>query len=461
MAKIDPTIFKAYDIRGIYPTALNEDLAYKIGRVFARMIKAENPGKKVTIVLSRDMRLSSDSLHQEVLQGFADEEVKIIDLGLTSTPAFYFAVSLFGAEAGMEISASHNPKEYNGFKMTRKNANPINGDNGIYQIRDAVLSAKFARLNRPPIVQNENILGRYIDHAVKSMTPGQKKLTIVIDSANAMAGDDLEAFFKRFPSIKVTFLNRQLDGNFPAHEANPLKEETLSELKKTVVEKAADFGIATDGDGDRYMFIDEMGQYVRPDLVNALLTEKTVTEAKGKPIFYDLRSSKIVEEQIKKFGGVAEKCRVGHAFIKAQMKQGNAYFTGELSGHYYLEVLPDAYFEFPLFVVAKLIEILEEKRESLTKLIQPLRRYFHTNEFNFKINDKEKAIRTFKEKYKDGHQFNLDGLSVEYPTWWFNVRPSNTEPLLRFNLESKSEEEMKQKRQEVTNVIFSLGGEPE
>lgn len=461
MEKIDPSIFKAYDIRGIFPAKLDTDLAYRIGRVFAQLIKNENPQKKVSILLSRDMRLSSDLLHQEVLQALNDEDVKVIDIGLSSTPSFYFAVTFFSADAGMEITASHNPKDYNGFKLTRKKATPINGDNGIYQIRDKVIFGSFPRLKKTISLQNEDILSRYIDQAMSFVKNKEISLKIIVDSANAMAGNDLEAFFKRFPNIKVTFLNRQLDGTFPAHEANPLKEETLDQLKKAVISQKADYGIATDGDGDRYMFVDNEGQLVRPDLINALLARKTVLEAHGEPVFYDLRSSKIVKEEIEKYGGKALKCRVGHSFIKPQMKQENAFFAGELSGHYYLEVLPESYFEFPLFVVSKVNEIIQEEKKSLSELIRPLRKYFHTNEFNFFIENKETAIKAFEEKYQDGSQFKLDGLSVEYPTWWFNVRLSNTEPLLRFNLEAETKEEMEKRKKEVSEIVLSLGGKPE
>ncbi len=461
MEKIDPTIFKAYDIRGIYPSSLDEDLSYRIGRTFAQMIKQENPGKKVKIVVSRDMRLSSDSLHQEILQSLSDEEVEIIDIGLASTPMFYFAVTTFTADAGMQISASHNPKDYNGFKLTRKNAMPINGDNGIYAMRETVMKSSFPKLNKPVVTKKANVLENYIEKALKFVKSPDLNLALVIDSANAMAGNDLDAFFRNFSGIRVSFLNRELDGSFPAHEANPLKEETLTELKKKVVQDKANFGIATDGDGDRYMFIDENGQFVRPDLINALLARKTVPEGKGEPILYDLRSSKAVAEEIEKYGGKADKCRVGHSFIKEQMRGLDAYFAGELSGHYYLEVLPEAYFEFPLFVVSKLMEIINEEKLSLSKLIEPIKHYFHTNEFNFKIENKDGTIKAFEEKYKDSHLLKLDGLSVEYPTWWFNVRPSNTEPLLRFNLEANTKEEMEKRKQEVTEIVLSLGGQPE
>ncbi len=461
MEKIDAAIFKAYDIRGIYPKALDEDLSYRIGRVFAQLIKKENPGKKVSILVSRDMRLSSDSLHEQILQSLADEEVEIIDVGLASTPMFYFAVTIFNAHAGIQISASHNPKDYNGFKMTRQRAMPINGDNGIYEMRDTVLKTSFTKLNKPVSTKKVDVLADYIAKALEFVKSPDANLTLVADSANAMAGNDLDAFFRNFSGIKLQFLNRELNGSFPAHEANPLKEETLTELKKKVVENKANFGIATDGDGDRYMFIDENGQFVRPDLINALLARKTVKEGKGEPVLFDLRSSRAVAEEIEKYGGKAAKCRVGHSFIKSQMRELDAYFAGELSGHYYLEVLPGAYFEFPLFVVAMLMEIIQEEKTSLSKLIEPIKHYFHTNEFNFKMDDKEKALKTFEEKYREAKLLKLDGLSVEYPTWWFNVRASNTEPLLRFNLEANTKEEMEQRKKEVTDIVLSLGGKPE
>lgn len=459
--EINQKIFKAYDIRGIFPTDLNKELTYQIARTFAELIKEENPGVQIKIVLSRDMRLSSDLLHQEVLQAFADSEIKVLDIGLSSTPVFYFGVATLGASAGMQISASHNPKEYNGFKLTRNQAKPINGDNGIYEIRNRVLQKTFEKLGKASKVEKIEILPQYIAHAQKYIKPLKKELKIVVDSANAMAGIDLEGFFKNYSQLKVNYLNRELDGSFPAHEANPLKEETLDQLKTEVVKQRADLGIATDGDGDRYMFIDEKGQFVRPDLINALLARKTVKEGQKRTILYDLRSSKTVEKEIQKYGGKALKCRVGHSFIKEQMRKSSAFFAGELSGHYYLEVMPDIFFEFPLYVVSKLLEIISGEAKPLSQIAQPLLYYFHTNEFNFKVEKKEEIIKALKEKFKDAKQFELDGVSFEYPTWWFNVRMSNTEPLMRFNLEANTPEERDQRRKEITEILVSLGGIPE
>lgn len=458
---INPKIFKAYDIRGIYPTDLNEEIAYQIARQLAILIKTENPAKTLTAVISRDMRLSGNSIHKNVLQGLADEDINIIDIGLGSTPMFYFAVSYFNVDFGAQISASHNPKDYNGFKITRARADPVNGDTGIFQVRDKVLSENLPRLNKTPNIKNENILSEYIKTAEKYKVEPDKKMKVIVDSANAMAGIDTESFLKSYRNIDAVYLNRELDGSFPAHEPNPLKEETVEELKKRVIEEKADFGIATDGDGDRYMFVDEKGNYIRADIVNALLAEENVREAKGKPILYNLVSSKIVNEEITRFGGKAVKCRVGHSFIKPQMRELHAYFTGEHSGHYFIEVLPDSYFEFPLYVVAKLIKILSEKNKTLNQMTVPLYKYYFSGEFNFKVEDKEKAVKTFEDKYPDAQKLHLDGLSLEYPTWWVNIRPSNTEPLLRFNLEANSKEEMLAKKQEVTDLISSLGGKPE
>lgn len=459
---INPKIFKAYDIRGIYPTDLNEEIAYQIARHLARLIKSENTSKpEISALVSRDMRLSSNSLHDSFIKGLADENVNIVDIGLSSTPMFNFAVASAKVDLGIQITASHNPKEYNGFKMTRAMTEAINGDKGIYQVRDAVIKETLPKLNKTANLETFDAKKEYIKRALDFKAEPNKKMRIVVDSANAMAGEDLESFFSNYENVEIIFLNRNLDGSFPAHLANPIKEETLDELKKKVVEEKADFGIATDGDGDRYMFIDKKGNYIRADIINALLARETVKEANGRPILYGLISSRIVPEEITKRGGKAEKCRVGYSFIKPQMREMHAYFTGELSGHYFIEVLPNAYFEFPLYVVAKVIKIISEEGKTLSELTMPLYKYFHTNEFNFKVEDKEKAIKTFEEKYKDSHQFKLDGLSVEYPTWWFNIRPSNTEPLLRFNLEANTKEEMLVKKQEVTDLISSLGGKPE
>lgn len=452
---VNTKIFKAYDIRGIYPTDLNEEISYQIGRQLARLIN------KKTCVVSRDMRLSGEAIHKQFIQGLADEDVEIIDIGLGSTPLFYFAVTYFKADFGAQISASHNPKDYNGFKMTRSLADPINGDNGINQIKDAIAKETLNHLNKTPKIKNVEILHEYIKVAENYKVEPSKKMKVIVDSGNAMGGVDSEAFLKTYENIEAVYLNRTLDGSFPVHEPNPIKEETLDELKSKVVGEKADFGIATDGDGDRYMFVDEKGNYIRADIVNALLSEENVKEAKGRPILYNLVSSKIVDEEITRNGGKAIKCRVGHSFIKPQMRQLHAYFTGEHSGHYFIEVLPNSYFEFPLYVVAKLIKILNEKNKTLSQLTIPLYKYFYSGEFNFKVENKEEAIKTFEEKYNDAKKLHLDGLSLEYPTWWVNIRPSNTEPLLRFNLEANTKEEMLAKKQEVTELIVSMGGQPE
>ncbi|MGA1048155.1 MAG: phosphomannomutase/phosphoglucomutase, partial [Minisyncoccia bacterium] len=353
----NPSIFKAYDIRGIYGSDLTNETAYKLGRAYGQFLKQEYPKQsELTVIVSRDMRESGVDLESQLKQGLADESIKIINIGISSTPMMYYAVLEYGVDGGIIITASHNPAEYNGFKLVKHNSIPISGDKGIYQMRDIVMHNTLEAQNLPILETiKTDTLQEYIDNVLSYHNKAIeiKPLKVVVDTANGMGYPAIKAFLDNFPQLEVSYLYPELDGNFPNHEANPLKEETLLDLQNKIRELGADFGIAGDGDFDRVSFVDNTGKTIRPDITTALLAQMLLTGREGSKILYDLRSSNITPEEITRQGGVAMQTRVGHSFIKAQMREEKAFFAGEFSGHFYLDVMKGsehAYFENPLFV---------------------------------------------------------------------------------------------------------------
>ena len=445
--KINEKIFKAYDIRGTFPDQLNSESAYLIGRAFVSFLKCKQ------VVVGRDMRLSSDELFNSLSKGITDQGAKVIDIGLSSTPMMYFAVKHLNADSGINITASHNPKEFNGFKLVREKAIPISGDTGIQEIKKIVLENNFSSQKLKGSIIQKNVIKDYIKEMLSFTSLPKKKFKIVSDSANGMAGHTIKSFLEKL-NVDFTLLNEELDGSFPNHEADPLKEENLKDLQKKVLELKADFGIAFDGDADRIVFVDEKGKTVSSDLITALISQILLEENSGSTIIYDLRSSKIVKEKIIENGGTPHMFRVGHSFIKNEMRKENAIFAGELSGHLYFGF--DYFFELPHLALILLMKFLEKKNISLSEAINPLRKYFHSGEINFNVSNKEKTLKLIEEKYSKGKAIHLDGLSVEFNDWWFNLRPSNTEQLLRLNLEADSKQLMEEKKKEISRVLEKL-----
>lgn len=444
---INPSIFKAYDIRGIYPQDLNEEVVYLVGRAVVAFTGAK------TVVIGRDARSSSDSLGEAVKRGVTDQGADAVDIGLSSTPMLNFAVAAYDEhEAGIMITASHNPKEYNGLKLCYGNALPIGGDTGMAEIKRLVTEGKFKEGPKGKVIKKE-ILGAYVKKVLSLVDVEEiKPLKVVVDTANAVGAVPLPEFFKKIP-CEVIPLYFELDGNFPNHEANPLKEETLVDLKKKVLEEKADLGVAIDGDADRIGFVDERGQTVRGDLVEALVAKELLKEKPGELILYDVRSSQVIREEVEKAGGRAEMCRVGHALIKKQMWDSGALFAGEFSSHFYYR---DFYkVESGDLTMLKIFEIVSQAGEPFSKLVAPLLRYYHSGEINFEVKDKEKKMRELEEKYAGSAEniSHLDGIRLDFENWWFNVRPSNTEPLLRLNLEAKTRELMEVKKKELEEII--------
>jgi len=451
--EINLKIFKAYDIRGIYPEDLNGEIAYKIGLGYAQMRRRETGKDDLQIVVGSDMRLSSPQLKEKLIEGLTDGGMNIVDIGLASTPTFYFAVAHYKYDGGILVSASHNPKEWNGFKMTREKASSMSGDNGIYELRDLVANDALEKSSKKgKVIQKEGVLADQVAHDLKFADVSKiKKMKIVIDPANAMGILYFDELFKHVPG-EIVKINWKLDGTFPVHEADPLKPENMEALCGKVKEEKADLGIATDGDGDRIFFAAENGERLDPGITRAILCKLFLRERPGSTICYDIRPGKITPDTILENGGKTSVTKVGHSLIKEQAVREGAWFAGESSGHFFLN-MDEGCYEIPLIVTLKILQELSESGMGFSEYIRPYKRYFHSGEINSEVKDVQEKIQEIKQKYSDGKQNDLDGISVEYPDWWFNVRGSNTEPVLRLNLEAKTKELMEEKRDEVLGTI--------
>ncbi|PIN74908.1 phosphomannomutase/phosphoglucomutase, partial [Candidatus Woesearchaeota archaeon CG10_big_fil_rev_8_21_14_0_10_47_5] len=406
-------IFKAYDIRGIYPSDLNEETAYRIGRAFVSFLNCKN------VVVGRDMRNSSDALFKSLARGITDQGADVIDIGLSSTPMFYYASGRLEAEGGIIITASHNPSQYNGFKLCRDGTVPVSGATGLKDVKALFMKCRFGNPEkRGSVIKNEEIKDEYVRH-VRSFSKQHGNLKVVVDCANAMGVYEmrpLQGLARIIPMFD------KLDGSFPNHEANPLKFETVRALQNKVVEEKADLGIAFDGDADRVGFIDEKGCIVPMDLTGALIAEEILKKEKG-TILYDLRCSRAVKETIVANGGTPIETRVGHTFIKQAMRERNALFVGEFSGHYYFR--DNYYTESSSLAAVYLLNIMVKYNKKISELIKPLRKYYQSGEVNSGVEDKEAVIKKLAEVYCDGGISYLDGIKVVFGKWWFNVRPSN------------------------------------
>ena len=433
-------IFKAYDIRGIYPAELNEDMAYAIGRAYVEFTKAEK------VVIGRDMRPHSVDLFRGLSRGIMDQGADVIDIGLCSTPQSYFANGTLKADGSIMITASHNPGEWNGFKLCKNEAIPISGVTGIMDIQKIVEARSWKTSGKTGTLSTYDIASEYGAY-LRSFAKLDRKLKVVVDYANAMGLYEIAGIKDLFDIVP---LYDELDGTFPNHEANPLKLDTLEAICAKVKETGADFGAAFDGDADRCGFIDDQGNVIPMDLFTALIAQDILSRGPA-TILYDLRSSRAVPECIEANGGKAIRSRVGHAFIKAQMRENDAVFAGELSGHYYFKQNFTA--ESQGLAMIMLANLICAKNVPLHTLIAPLRKYFSSGEVNSKVADVAPILAKVKQQYADGNMFELDGISVEYPDWWFNIRASNTEPLLRLIVEADTKELMEAKRDELLAII--------
>ena len=440
-------IFKAYDIRGTVPDQLNEDLAYKIGRAFVTFLGCAE------VVIGRDVRATSDAMFAALARGITDQGADVIDIGQSDTPMLYFAAH--DKSAAIMITASHNPPEYNGFKMCRENAIPISGDTGIKDIEQIVLAESWAPAPAARgAVSQLDIKNEFVAFQQKSATFGGRgrRLKVVIDTANGAGSLTYPGIFAGLDCDMIP-LFMEPDGTFPNHEANPLEEKNLVDLKKKVVDAGADLGAAIDGDADRCMFVDAAGNTLRADVVGVIVALEMLKTHPGETFLYDLRSTRAFPLDVRAAGGKAVQCRVGHAFIKNQMREHNALFACELSGHFYFR---EHYFtESSAMALIRIMNLMAETGKTLAELGAPAQRLAHSGEINFKVADKDAVLRRLEEKYarSGGAISHMDGLSVEFDAWWFNVRPSNTEPFLRLNLEAPTPQEMEQHKAELVAVI--------
>jgi phosphomannomutase len=441
-----PEVFKAYDVRGLYRAELDEDGAYAIGRAYVEQFEPRR------IAVGHDMRLSSPTMAASLMAGAADGGADVADLGMVGTEMLYFAVGELGLDGGVAVTASHNPKEYTGMKIVRRGALPVGGESGLLEIRERAVRGEWREAERGQTVR-EDIWERFVDRVLSFVDPDAiRPLRVVVDAANGMAGAMLPPVLERLPQVDTIRCFFEPDGSFPNHEPNPLLPENREFIVTKTREEGADFGVAYDGDADRCFFVDDSGEFVPGDFVTALFAEQVLAKERGGKVIYDVRASWAVPEVIEHAGGVPLINRVGHSFIKQRMREEGAVFAGEVSAHYYFRDFSQA--DSGVIPFLLMLELVS-RRGSLSAALEPFRsRYFLTGEINTPVADVALKLQELKERFgPEGRVSHLDGLSVEADNWHFNVRPSNTEPLLRLNLEARSQELMERKRDEVLAVI--------
>jgi len=459
---MDLNIFKAYDIRGIYPNEINKYDGKKIGRAFVKFFKKKNK-KKLNIIIGQDNRVSSPALSKYLKQGILEQGANIVDIGLTSTPMFYFAAELYNCDGGLMVTASHNPPEYNGFKIIGKGASPIGENSGLKEIKKIILSLKLTKdekgkkdINRKNI-KKRNVLKRYLDFNFSISKLDFKKLKtaklkIGVDTANAVSGILIHKLKKQLP-CEIYHLFPKLDGRFPNHLANPLEEKNIKDLKELVKKEKLDLGIAFDGDGDRIVFIDEKGKVIPSDFITCLISQILLKDKPKSKILYNICSSNIIRDIVKESGGIAIAGKIGHTFIKEKMKKDNVIFAGEFSGHYFLG--SPYFFEVPLFILFKILNEISYSRKTMSQLVKGFKRYSNSGQVNFKVADKKSKIKIIEKEFKNGKISHLDGIRIDFKDYWFNVRPSNTENLLRVIVEAKTKSLMQGKLKKIKKLILN------
>ncbi|MFK7741043.1 MAG: phosphomannomutase/phosphoglucomutase [Planctomycetota bacterium] len=438
------TIFKAYDIRGTYPDQIDATTAYRIGASMVRHLNAKR------LVVGRDMRTMAPEIQDACIDGMLSQGCDVIDIGLASTPMVYYAIGKLECDGGLVVTASHNPKQYIGFKLCREGARPMSGDSGIQEIRAMVEAGEPPTGAAKGTRDQVHVMDDWVAH-IAGFARSIQSQTVCIDYANGMGANESPAIFDKIPGIEVHALYQELDGTFPNHEANPLKESNLDDLRASVAKHGATLGLAFDGDADRCAFVDEEGRTVHADLITVILARGMLERHPGKGIIYDLRSSKVVKEEVERLGGRPVKERVGHSFMKETMRKTDCIGGGELSGHFYFA---ENYFtDCGVLAAIEVLNQLSAEGKTLKQAADELRKYFGTGEVNFKVEDKAGKMKEIAERFSDGEIDYLDGITVTYKDWWTNVRPSNTEPFLRMCLEADTPELMEQKRKEVFEVL--------
>jgi phosphomannomutase len=450
VSAIDTSIFKAYDVRGLVPSQFHPEVARRIGRAFVDYLGAAR------IAVGRDCRLSSPEIAAAFIAGARSQGAQVTDIGVVGTDMLYYGVAAHDLDGGAIITASHNPKQWNGVKLVRRGALALSGDAGIKEIREWLGAGRYAEAPEPKGgLQQTSVREEYARHCLSFVDPALvPRLKVVLDTANGMGAVGAAAIFPQLPSIQTVRMYFELDGTFPNHPADPLLEENRRDVVERVLAEGADLGIAWDGDADRCFFVDDKGEYVPGDFVTAILGEVFARREPGAKIVYDVRASRAVGDRVAAAGGVALMNRVGHAFIKKRMRDERAIFGGEVSGHFYFR---ENWFADNGMIPALLVlEHLGREGRRLSEILAPLRQRYHiSGEVNSRVADVERALARIEERYGDGRISRLDGVSVDYDDWHFNVRPSNTEPLLRLNLEAASRADMERRRDEVLSLIRS------
>jgi phosphomannomutase len=439
---MDPAIFKAYDIRGVYPDQLDEEAAWKIGYATARFLRSllrgyqRGQANAQSLCVGRDMRTHSESLAQALIDGMNATGTNVINIGMIDTPQLYFAINHLGTCGGVQVTASHNPAKYNGFKISGLKATPIGADTGLKDIEHIALALPHTKTTETASIKKCDLTEEYQNHVLRFLDPAIKRLKIAVDASNGMAGKMIPAVFGDLP-IEIIPINFEHKGEF-VHEPDPLDEKNLAEVKRAVKQESCDFGICFDGDADRMMMVDQSGKNISCDLLTSLMVPYFLKVNPTATVVYDLRSSWVVAEEIIKYGGTPRRERVGHSFMKKAMKDSRAAFGGELSGHFYYR---DNYCaDSAAITLVHVLNIVTETTLPISQLIQPLRRYCQSGEINFKVEDKQQKMDELARRYRDAKVDYLDGVTVQYKDFWFNCRPSNTEPLLRLNVEAKTKD---------------------
>lgn len=444
--QFDTTIFKSYDVRGIYPQQLTDGLAHDIGRSFAALISGK------TIAVGRDMRPSGKKLFDAFAAGANEAGADVVDIGMVSTDALYFAVGKYGYAGGVMITASHNPANYNGMKFTRENAIALSLDTGLSTIRDRISSGALP----PPAAQagsitSRDILDDFAAHCLSFIDVNKiKPFKVAIDAGNGMAGETVPHVFKHLP-CQVIPLYFELDGNFPNHPASPIEPENMRDLQAAVLQYHCDLGVAFDGDADRMFIVDEKADLIGGDMVTALVGLNTLKHYPGATILYNLICSRSVPEVISKAGGMPLRSQVGHSLIKATMREHDVVFGGEHSGHFYFR---DNWFaDSGMIALMQCLELFGEANKPVSQIVAPIDTRFRSGEINSTVADIPRKLQELEDRYRDAQIDHLDGVTIEYPSWWMNIRPSNTEPLLRLNVEGDSKKLMERNRDEALALI--------
>jgi phosphomannomutase len=446
--QVNTAIFKSYDVRGIYPSELNEDLAYQIGRCFVALLNAK------TVVVGRDMRPSGARLFEAFARGATEAGADVVDIGMVSTDALYFAVGKFGYDGGVMITASHNPAQYNGMKFTREEAQAMSLETGLSEIRDRMVSGNLPpKAAKPGRVTQKNILDDFAQHCLSFIDPAKvKPFKVAIDAGNGMAGETVPHVFKHLP-CEVLPIYFELDGNFPNHPASPIEPENMADLQAAVRKHHCDLGVAFDGDADRMFIVDEKGDLVDGSTVTALVALNTLKRHPGSRILYNLICSRSVPELIEKNGGIPIRSQVGHSLIKKTMREEDVLFGGEHSGHFYFK--DNWYADSGMIALMECLEVFSDANKPVSEVIAPIDTRFRSGEINSEVRDIPAKLEELQAHYKDAQIDHLDGVTIQYPDWWMNIRPSNTEPLLRLNVEGDTKALMEKHRDEALALIRS------